>query len=441
MNLPRSIYDFFALVLFLSMGLLWNGCGSESSSGEVQGQPADSAASDGDDGDAKTAAPGSADGKKKSSRKPRERTASVRVSKVVRGNLVMPIVAEGTIRARHAAEIRTEIAGRLVKMIAHEGQFVRKGAMIAKLDDREREVTLHETRANYLQSLSLLAIEDESLVIPERPADLQSKIDELDALAKKGVITREERLAREVALDVEAIKQGYFRVDVLSARSGIAEARAKLERAKLELERTEIRAPFSGIVSGLELSNGEQVTANQTICRLVNSTDIEADVGVLESDIGSLVVGRRAFLVVPAISETLQVTVDVISPEFDRDSRTCQVLLRLKNATSKTRPGMFVRAIIAGNTYTDRILVPREAILTRDGRPLLFKVDGDRAKWLYLRLGQENNNLVEIERVLQGGTLEPDDLIVVADHLTLAHDAKVKVKKIIPTQDLWGDSQ
>ena len=69
--------------------------------------------------------------------------------------------------------------------------------------------------------------------------------------------------------------------------------------------------------------------------------------------------------------DTLAVTVDVISPQFDRESRTCDVLLRLRNEEGKIRPGMFARAIIAGESFSDRLLVPKEAILTRDGRPLL----------------------------------------------------------------------
>jgi multidrug efflux pump subunit AcrA (membrane-fusion protein) len=142
--------------------------------------------------------------------------------------------------------------------------------------------------------------------------------------------------------------------------------------------------------------------------------------------------------VIPALGDTIDVTVDVISPQFDRASRTCDVLLRLKNVDGKVRPGMFVRAIVAGERFDDRLLVPKEAILTRDGRPLLFKVVDDRARWLYLKLGKENDNVVEVERVLQGGTLGPDDLVVVADHLTLSHDAKVKVKTVLPVQNPWG---
>jgi len=98
---------------------------------------------------------------------------------------------------------------------------------------------------------------------------------------------------------------------------------------------------------------------------------------------------------------------------------------------------MFVRALIAGETFRDRLLVPREAILTRDDRPLLFKVEDNRAKWLYVQLGESNDDLIEITKVLQGGPLAPGDKVIVSDHLTLTHEAKVKVKKTLPNKDPW----
>jgi len=419
---------FSALLLATLLSLPLIGCGS--------GGTADGASADSTQAAGSASADSTAEKPKK--KKPRERTTSVNVSEAFRSDLVIPVIAEGTVRARHSAEIRTEISGRIVKIHAREGQAIRKGQVIVKLDDREYEVAAEEARASYVRAISLLAIEDESFDVPERPAELQTQIDELLSLEKKGAITREERLAREIALDVAAVKEGHYRLDILASRSGVAAARAALERARINLERTEIRAPFSGVVTELLLSDGEHVTLGQTICALVNNTDLEAEVGVLESDIGFLDIGRPALLAVPALYDTLDVTVDVISPRFDRDSRTCQVLLRLKNISGKIRPGMYVRAIISGQRFPDRLLVPKEAILTRDGRPLLFKVEDKRAKWVYLQLGRQNDDVVEVDQVLQGGSLSPGDQVIINNHLTLSHDAKVKVKKTVPVRDPWS---
>jgi multidrug efflux pump subunit AcrA (membrane-fusion protein) len=114
------------------------------------------------------------------------------------------------------------------------------------------------------------------------------------------------------------------------------------------------------------------------------------------------------------------------------------VLLRLRSTGGRVKPGMFVRAAIAGQLHQGRVLVPRAAILTRDGRPLLFKVEDDRARWVYVQLGQRNDAAVEIERVLQGGPLDPGTLVIVDNHLTLTHETKVKVSRTVPLDDPWA---
>jgi RND family efflux transporter MFP subunit len=369
----------------------------------------------------------------------KERSVTVNAARAVRADLVRPVVAEGRIRARHSADIHAEVAGKIVRVAVDDGQAVRRGQLILKLDDREYEMAAEEARSRYLQTLSLLTIEDADIdtALAAPTNAMRDELANLERLEKTGKITRDERLAREILLDVQALKQGRFRGEIAAARSGVAAARAELERARLNLERTEIRAPFDGVVTGLTLSAGQQMMVNQTVCTLVDNVNIEAEVGVLEADVGKIAAGGAAILAVPALGDTFPVTVDVVSPQFDRDTRTCQVLMRMKNEGGRLRPGMFARALIAGERFSDRLLVPREAILTRDGRPLLFKVEDGRAKWLYVELGASNDHMVEITSVLQGGALEPDDRVVVSDHLTLAHDAKIKVRRTVALADPW----
>lgn len=426
------------LIFCLALLVVTTGCGSGDTSGGEADSLAVAAEGGGENGNGEAAADTTDSQPEK---KQRERTTSVNVAATVKGDLVIPVIAEGTIRSRQDAEIKTEISGRIDKVHTTEGQFLRKGQIILKLDSREYEVAADEARSNYLQALSVLAVEEDSVDVTERSSELKEKIKQLEVLERKGSISREERLAQEIALDVQALREGDFRVDMVAVRSGVTSARAALERAYLNLERTEIRAPFNGVITGLELTNGERLVIGETICTLVNNIDLEAEVGVLESDIGHLDVGRPALLAVPALGDTIRATVDVISPQFDRASRTCMVLLRVKSPEGRLRPGMFVRAIVAGETYPDRLLVPREAILTRDGRPLLFKIEGDRAKWLYLKVGKQNDYTVEIEKVLQGGTLEAGDKVVVSNHLTLSHEAKIKIKKTVPITDPWGGTK
>jgi hypothetical protein len=83
-------------------------------------------------------------------------------------------------------------------------------------------------------------------------------------------------------------------------------------------------------------------------------------------------------------------------------------------------------------------MVPRDAILIRDDRPLVFKVVGDRAHWLYVTTGLENDSWIEVTEVHSGGSLSPGEQVVVSDHLTLAHEAKIDIRRKVPPKDRWA---
>jgi len=99
---------------------------------------------------------------------------------------------------------------------------------------------------------------------------------------------------------------------------------------------------------------------------------------------------------------------------------------------------MFVRAQIAGWIHPDKLMVPKASVLLRDSRPLVFKVMGDRAQWLYVDTGLENDSWIEILKVHSGGSLAPGERVVVSDHLTLAHEAKIKIRRTRPPEDCWS---
>lgn len=396
-----------------------------SNTGDEDDENSDDSASD-DDAEEKTKKP------------KKEKVTNVNASKVQMGDLIVPVIAEGTIRSRNEAELRTEIAGRIDRVYVTEGQFVKRGQMIARLDDRQYRVELTEAENQYLEALGRLAVDEEKLDSRAATDRLTTSLEDLKDQLKRGVISRKEFQDRQLALEVDAVRDGAYRGDLVQVRSGIAAARAAKDRAALNLERSEVRAPFSGVITNLDLTKGERVNASEVICRLVDSVNLEAKVAVLESDLKGLEEGRDVRLELPALAETLQVTLDVLSPQIDPESRTCDLLMRFKNPDGRVRPGMFVRAAIAGDIYRDRLMVPREAILTRDGRPLLFKIKDKRAEWVYVQLGKSNDRMIEIEKILQGGPLKPGTLCVVSDHLTLTHNAKVKVKKVVEPEVAWA---
>ncbi len=420
----------------LLLTLLIVGCGGADGEEAVSSAPAAEPSAEAAESETGAAPDESKKSKKKKPRK--ERSTSVTVAEVVRRDLVLPVRAEGSIRARHTSDVAFETTGRVARVWVEEGQRVKRGQRLVGLDDRELKLALEEARSRYLQALGRLAVEEDGTAYGQKAErGLEQQTQELARRERSGEISRRERLDRELELGMTAVRDGAYRRELLEVRSGLAKARADAERLEIELERTVARAPFGGVVSGLELDEGEHVQVGQKACRLVDDVRLEAAIGVLESDLAAVAPGDPALLEIPALGESVPVQVDVVAPEVAADSRTCQVLLRLESAGQRIKPGMFVRAAIAGQILPDRLLVPREAIVTRDGRPVLFRIEDDRAKWVYVKLGAQSEKLVEIARVDQGGPLDPGTPVIVDNHLTMTHDAKVKVKKTVEVPDPW----
>lgn len=369
----------------------------------------------------------------------KEKTVTVDAAPVWRGDLVLPIQADGTIRTPNLVEIRSKVGGELVAVHVQNGDHVKRGQLIAQIDPREYQLAVEESRHRYLGALAQAAADaDTTESDAHAVAKLQRQRQELGELQRRGSVTRGEADERLTVIEMEALRAGAYRAELFAQRTGLADARLAEERARLNLEHTRITAPFDGVVENLEAIPGAIVGAGALVCRVVNNDALEASVRVLEADLRDLVEGRPAIVAVPATGDTVLAKVDVIAPTLDAATRTCQVLIRFANPGGRLRAGMFVRTQIAGFIYPQRLLVPAEAVLTRDDRTLVFKVNGDRAQWLYVDTGPGNDQWVEITAVAAGGSLTPGDRVVVSDHLTLAHEAKIKVRATRPVHDRWS---
>jgi len=371
--------------------------------------------------------------------KKKEKSIRVNVGGVRQGNLVLPIYADGVIRTPRKVDVRTKVGGELLEVFVRDGDKVAAGQLLASIDQREYRLSLEESRSRHIQALSQVAAEDDQFTINQTAlTEFVNEREELTSRYQANQISQEEYQAHLLQAELIALDAGAFRQQVFEQRTGLADARTSEARAQLNLENTEIRAPFAGTVEGLVVVPGEIIGVNSSICTIYDNDHLEAVVNVLEADLGNLEKDRPALLAIPATGDTLRTKVDVIASSLDDASRTCAVIIRFDNPDGIFRPGMFVRAKIAGWIYPDKLMVPKVAVLTRDNRPLVFKVMEDRAQWLYVDIGLENEDWTEILRVHSGGSLAHGERVVVSDHLTLAHEAKIKIRKTKNPTDYWG---
>ena len=376
-----------------------------------------------------------------------EKSEKVKVSPVLveaapayRGDLIIRVSASGQTEAIRQISISSKIGGEIAELPIHEGQFVNKGDLLIRLNDKESQLELADARDNLLTARGEYEIKkldrkmlgqliDSTAV--EKFSRIKTEWEKAQQQYKNGEIDEATYNSKRLNYQSAQILTGVRHEEVVASKTGFSSALNSYERAKLNLSRLKITAPFSALIGDLNVQSGQYVSAGKECCKIVDLSRVRVNVGVLESEIQHLEVGRKALIQLPAYpDETFEGKIATINPIIDPDNKTYRVCVELPNPNFKIKAGMFAYVKLDAQIFHDRLLVPRTAILTRDQRNLIFVIrkneDGKNlAKWSYVDTGLENEDYVEILKSNLG--LDPGEQVITSGHYTLAHDAEVRV--------------
>lgn len=364
-------------------------------------------------------------------KKKRDVALQVKVANAVKDELIIKLRSPGEAVTDRIIDMKAEVEGVVERLQVRESQHVRKGDVLLKLDDKQYRLDYENAEAARLKALSELIldqqfsdVEDASIDKGQGTAALAKKqFDEARDLYQKGLISREEFEKRSQQYERVLIESGEKKDEVMAAMKGLTQAEIDVKKAQIALEKTRIVAPFSGIITDIKVSPGENITVGRELFTLVNISRIRVHARVLESEIGKMKVGREVDLNFSAYpGKIFTGRVSAISPVVNPDDKTCKVFVDVDNPKEEIKPGMHAEVEIAAEIHKDRLLVPQDAILTRSGRKLLFVVEEGLAKWRYIEVGLENEDFAE---VLDG--VEAGEQVIIEGHFTLAHDASVKI--------------
>lgn len=353
----------------------------------------------------------------------------VKTEKVKKGDLILYVNANGLIRASEELDLTSNVSGIISYLNIYEGKHVKKGDLLIGLDDREYEIALNDaiarvTDAKVEYGFLVREYSNDTTINPKAKEYLE-QLNKLEKDYAEGKIDETKYNDLKNELDMKLIFTGAKREEVIQSRSGLTSAINAYKRAKLNYEFTKIKAPFDGVIGDCDLVVGQRIQAGQKLCKLLNNSALKIDVGVLENDIPRINIGKNALIEIPSLSsEKFNGRIIYISPYVDKETKTCKVTVLLQNVSNKIKPGMFANVLLEVDNLKDRILIPKEALLVRDKRTLVFAVENNLAKWKYVKIGKENDQYIEI---IDG--LKPGEEVIVEGHYTLTHDSKVNVIK------------
>jgi RND family efflux transporter MFP subunit len=368
----------------------------------------------------------------------KESALPVKVISIKRGNLPLRLNISAAADVWEKADVKTEIPGTIRSIKVSIGDWVKKDQVLVQLDDRERKLVVEQREAEKLGRYSEYLVKEETDLIENIELTEKQKT-ELENLKQnyqkavkdfeKGKIAGKEFEKIHDDYQKALIFSGTIREEVRKAQEGLSSAIVALKQAELNLKRTAIKSPFQGVVANLQVSKGETINAGQAVLRVVNLKSLYLRGYALESEIQHLRKGTNVRIRFDSFPETFYYgEIESISPEVDEVRKTITVFVKVDNKDNLFLPGMHANIDLEHKIFENVIKVPRDAVITRQDRYLVFTVKDIQgrtgtANWVYVEVGHQNDEEIEIKGGIQEG-----DLVVIEGHMTLAHQSKVKIE-------------
>ena len=286
----------------------------------------------------------------------------VEVAAPVRGEMLAMYSGTATLDAEADAEIIAKVGGEVRRILVEEGDRVQAGQVLAQLDDRQLRLQAAQTRA--------------ALAKAERDFNRQVE------LHNKGLVS------------AGAFENLKYDLDNFRAADDIA---------RLNLSYSEIRAPFSGIVSTRHIKLGQEIAIGAKIFRVTDPTPLKASVFIPERELARLKIGQSATIAVDALAgRAFPAIVKLVSPTVDAATATFKVTLEVNDPKGDLKPGMFARVGIVFERRTDTLTIPRVALLDTDGSANVFVINAGKAEQRAIKTGLSNAGKVEVTEGLTG---------------------------------------
>ena len=320
--------------------------------------------------------------------KKEEAAIPVEVAKVTVGAIDAAYRGTATLEAENEATVLTKQSGTVEQVFAEEGDRVRAGQVLAKLESDKLRFEKARAQADVDR--------------------LEQDFTRLKSVYQRNLVSRE-------AYD----KTQY----------DLSAARAAADLASLALRESEVRAPFDGIVTARYIKRGNLIQSNTQAFRITQMDRLRANIYVPERDIHKLKTEHPVKLTVDAWPDKVFTgTVLLINPVVDASTGTVKVTVNIDAKQSELRPGMFARTEILYDHREQALLIPRDAVLTEDAAESVYVVANEHARRHVVRIGYGDAENFEVLEGLAAG-----EQVVTTGQASLKDGAKVQV--VTPLKD------
>jgi RND family efflux transporter MFP subunit len=320
------------------------------------------------------------------------RPVPVEVAQIQRGPIALQRTFSGELEALAEFVVAPKVSGRVEQVIVNIADTVKRGQVVAELDNDEYVQTVAQAQADLEVARAKLSEAESALDIAKR------EFKRTESLLKRGIASdsefdaiRQDRLAKQAQLKV--------------ARAQVTKAESSLESANIRLGYTKVTAGWTGsdehrVVAERYVDEGQTVAANAPLLLIVELQPIIGVVFVTERDYAHLKPGQLISLTTDAYpDEEFPGRIERIAPVFRKSTRQARIEMTIDNSQYRLKPGMFIRATVVLAQVPEATIIPVQALTIRDDRSGVFIVseDGRSVAWHEVKAGIREGNRVQVE--------------------------------------------
>lgn len=304
--------------------------------------------------------------------------------------------ASGYVVAQRKAAVASKVTGRLEWLGVEEGNPVKAGEVIARLENRDAQAARNQAEAELQRSRTEVARTRAEL----HEASLSFR--RFDELLAAGFVARSE-------FDQAEARALQARAAVQAAEAAVKAGQAALQGAEVALDYTLIRAPFDAVVLTKNADIGDIVTpigaaaeAKAAVVSIADLDSLQVEADVSESNLEQVRVGQPCEIQLDALPERrFAGAVHMIVPTADRTKATVLVKVRFLQRDARILPEMsarvaFLERPLSAQEQQPRTAVSRAAVVDRDGQPLVYRLAAERAEAVPVTIGAQMGELLEI---------------------------------------------
>ena len=306
----------------------------------------------------------------------------VEVGAPVRGDIIAVYSGTAPIEAFAEADVIAKVAGEVREINVEEGDDVKQGQVLARLDGDRLRLELNESEAN------LRKLQRDY----ERNVELKDK-----SLISSGEFDK-------IKYDLEALE-------------------ASFNLAKLELDYTQIRAPIDGVVSERFVRLGNTLAVNEPVFRITSFDPLVAYLHIPEREYRHIAQGQPVGIDIDALQgRRVIASVTRVSPIVDPQTGTFKITIEISDDQRRIKPGMFGRISIVYDQHVNVLQIPRSAIIEEDGATTVFVVEDDKAIRKVVQTAYSDRGMIEIT-----SGLSDNDRVITTGQVGLKDDARVTI--------------